>query len=86
MDMQKIWIRVGTGDKRRFIPIHDTLCSRLGPLQKLLLAAHIGTGCDYMSKIGAKLGAINAIPEKILMGFGTGEILMTNKLKMAKHT
>ena len=68
--IEKLLIRVGTGEKSRFIPIH-TLHERLpGPLRKVLLAAHIGTGCDYLSKVGTKLGALNAIPEMYLMGFG----------------
>ena len=74
MGIQKLWIRVGKGDERRFIPVH-TLYNRLGPLRKVLLATHIGTGCDYFSKLGTKLGALHAIPEKFLAGFGTGQTL-----------
>ena len=37
------------------------------------LNAHIGTGCDYLSKIGTKLGALNAIPEKFLIDFSIGQ-------------
>lgn len=40
-----------------------------------MLAAHIGTGCDYLIKVGTKLGALNAIPEKYLLNFGTGHSL-----------
>ena len=69
MGLKKIWIRVGKGDSERFIPVHK-LYKRLGPLRKVLLAAHIGTGCDYISKVGTKLGALNAIPEKFLNEFG----------------
>ena len=74
MGLQKMWIRVGKGDKKRFIPVH-TLYNRLGPLRKVLLATHIGTGFDYLSKIGTKLGALNAIPEKILIDFARGQSL-----------
>ena len=59
-----------SGTKRRFIPIH-TLYSRLtSSLCEVILAVHIGTGCDYISKIGTKLGAIKANPEIYLKGFG----------------
>ena len=44
------------------------------PLIKVLLAAHIGTGCDSLSKVGTKLAALNAIPEMFLEGFGTREL------------
>ena len=67
-----MWIRVGSGTRRRFIPIH-TLYNKLpDSLCEVLLAAHIGTGCDYISKIGTKLGALNANPEDFLVGFGSG--------------
>jgi len=44
------------------------------PLVKVLLAAHIGTWCDTLSKIGTKLAALNAIPVMYLEGFGKGEL------------
>ena len=52
--LKKCWIRVGTGEKTRFIPIH-TLERKLGhrtcsPVMK----AHILTGCDVTSKTGKK--------------------------------
>lgn len=44
------------------------------PLVKVLLAAHIGTGCDTLSRIGTKLAALNAILEIYLKGFGKREL------------
>ena len=70
----KVWIRVGSGASKRHIPIHFLYERMPKPLVKVLLAAHVGTGCDTLSKIGTKLAALNAIPEMYLHGFGKGEL------------
>ena len=49
-----------------------TECPR--PLIKVLLATHIGTGCDSLSRIGTKFSALNAIPGMYLGGFKTREL------------
>jgi hypothetical protein len=72
--LQKVWIRMGSGTTKRHIPIHHLYHRMPKPLVRVLLAAHIGTGCDTLSKVGTKLAALNAIPEKYLDGFGKGEL------------
>jgi hypothetical protein len=72
--IQKVWIRMGSGAAKRHIPIHHLYDRMPKPLIKVVLAAHIGTGCDTLSKIGTKLAALNAIPEMYLDGFGKGEL------------
>ena len=68
--MCELWVRFGTGTKRRFIPLH-ILLDKLSPLMsKVLIKVHILTGDDEMSKIGTKLGEINAEPTKFLTQFG----------------
>ena len=43
----------------------------LGPQQcKIVLKAHVLTGCDVTSKVGTKFTAPNSEPEKYLMSFG----------------
>ena len=80
LGIEKLWIRVGKKDKNlRFIPIH-VLYTRIEPLCKVLLTAHIGTGCDYLSKIGTKHGAISAIPEMYLKRFNRGHTLSDNQI------
>ena len=61
-------LRVGSGKTQRFIPIHMLYEKIPRSLCQVLLAAHIGTGCDYLSKIGTKLGALNAKPDIYLKG------------------
>ena len=39
-----------------------------------LLAAHLGTGCDTLSRVGTQLGALNSIPEMYLEGLGKGDL------------
>ena len=70
-----IWEQLNSGyelDPKnwRHIPVHTLIATMPDPLRKVLLAAHIGTGCDYLSRIGIKQGAFNAIQEKFLHGFG----------------
>ena len=64
------WIRVGTSEKTRFIPIH-TLGRKLGHrTYSAVMKAHILTGCDVTSKIWTKTAAIKANPESYLHNFG----------------
>jgi hypothetical protein len=50
--IKNIWIRIGRGAAQRLIPLHHLYSTMPKPLVKVLLAAHIGTGCDALSKIG----------------------------------
>ncbi len=72
--IEKVWLRMGSGTSTRHIPIHHLYNRMPKPLIKVLLAAHIGTGCDTLSKIGTKLAVLNAIPEVYLDGFGKWEL------------
>ena len=45
---------------------------------------HLGTGCDYLSKIGTKYPALNANPEVFLSDFGKGLDPATDQLSKAK--
>ena len=78
--LQKMWLRVGKKENRRFIPIH-TVSDRIGSsLTQTLLKAHIGTGCDYISKVGTKHGALKASPELYLQSFGEGDHLTDDQI------
>jgi hypothetical protein len=49
--LQELWIKVGVGDKMRYVPLH-TLGRQLGAaLCNTLIKAHTLTGCDVTSKI-----------------------------------
>ena len=70
LGLKECWIRVGTGEKTRFIPIH-MLERKLGyRTYCAVLKAHILTGCDVTSKIGKKTAAIKASVESYLHNFG----------------
>ena len=63
------WIRVGTGEKTRFIPIH-ALGRKLGHRTcSAVMKAHILMRCDVTSKIGRKTASIKASPESYLHNF-----------------
>ena len=55
------------------------------PLINVLLAAHIGTGCDTLSRIGTKLAALNAIPDMYLDGFGEGQLTKEQVKKCGEY-
>ena len=52
---------------------------------KSLLKAHIGTGCDYLSKVGTKLSAMRANPELTLANFGDSSILNEQQTQIAEQ-
>ena len=83
--IQKLWIRIGSGATRRHITISHLYNRMPKPLIKVLLAAHIGTGCDTLSRIGTKLAALNAIPELYLDGFGQGELTVERVKKCEEY-
>ena len=45
---------------------------------------HLGTGCDYLNKIGTKHAALNANPEKYLSNFGKGLELSDDEISNAE--
>lgn len=68
--LKNLWILFGKGDNKVYIPIHH-LYRKMGEVYcKSILKCHIGTGCDYLSKIGTKYSALKAKPEEILNKFG----------------
>ena len=73
LGIEELWIKYGTGDKTRYIPLHK-LGHSLGPeMSQIILKTHILTGCDVTSKIGTKIAALNSEPEKYLKEFGERE-------------
>ena len=60
---------VGVGKRKRVIPVHSLYKRVPKPLKDVLLPCYIGTGCHYLSRLGTKLAAINALPEKYLKNF-----------------
>ena len=84
LGVEQIWQRVGLGSNRRLTPIHKIFERLPKPLRKVLLASYIGTGCDYLSKIGTKLGCLAALPEQYLSKFGTAQ-LDSNQIRLAEQ-
>ena len=60
---------MGTGEKQRYIPLHSLYKRLPKPLRKVILSAYVGTGCDYISKLETKMGALNAFTVKYLNNF-----------------
>ena len=68
--LRRLWVKHGRGDKTCFLPLH-TIHGQLGENEsKCMLKTHIGTGCDYLSKVGTKRSALAANPVVTLPTFG----------------
>ena len=74
LGVEQIWIQMGAGPHKRLIPIRHLYRRMPRPLTDVILAAHVDTGCDAISRVGTKLAALNAIPEIYLKGFGSKEL------------
>ena len=71
--LYELWLKAGSGNSTKYIPIHS-LASDKGPdLCKVLPAVHTLTGCDYTSKVGTKQAALKANPVDYLQGFGCSQ-------------
>ena len=51
---------------------------------RVLLKAHLGTGADYISKIGTKKRCLNAKPEVMLKDFGKKNTLEDDEVRIAE--
>ena len=82
--IEELWVRAGTGDTTRYVPLH-TLYQRIGHrLCSVLPAVHSLTGCDITSKVGTKKAALKANPEIHLKCFGTSLTLPPTVFKSAE--
>ena len=82
--LEKLWIHYGKGNTAAYIPLHDVF-QKLGPeFCRSLLKSHIGTGCDYLSKVGTKKSAMLADPKKNLKTFGEGVSLTEEQIDEAE--
>ena len=69
-ELSELWMKFGTGDTSRFIPLH-LIVSQIGQIVcSVIIKAHILTGCDVTSKIRTKVAALKCNPEKYLITFG----------------
>lgn len=82
--MEELWLLVGTSTKKRFIPVH-TLAERLGEdMSRCVLKAHLGTGCDYLSKMCTKRAMLQASPDKYLLEFAEEDHLSCDEITDAE--
>jgi hypothetical protein len=82
--LKKLWIHFGKGKTACYLPIHE-MYNFLGPSYcKNLLKSHLGTGCDYLSKIGTKKSALFADPCKNLSSFGESNIITDEEITEAE--
>ena len=83
--MGEIWIKFGTGERARLIPIH-LLADILGKnMSCAIMKAHILSGCDVTSKVGTKTAALKYNPEIYLAQFGESPELNTENIRLAEE-
>ena len=84
LGLKKLWIAVCIGDKRRYIPIHHLFTTFGETFCKILLKCHLGSGCDYISKISTTHSALNADPVTHLKSFGEYPMLDEHQIRKAE--
>ena len=67
--IKELWIYFGQDLTKRWIPLHDVVKHIGAPLARVIIKAHIPSGCDSISKIGTKKGALKFEPVKYLADF-----------------
>ena len=73
LNVLEIWLRFGSSNKSRFIPIHS-LFSALGVNTcNILLKCHVVSGCDVTSKVATKSAVLKNEPEAFLTHLGEFE-------------
>ncbi len=83
--LEKIFIKLGRSDNKRMLPIHEVYTKLGYNFCKGMLKAHLGTGCDYLSKVGTKLSAVKADPTVTLARFGEGATLDDHQVDIAEE-
>ena len=64
LGLEKLWIHNGKGKIADYLLVHDIVFDNLSVrFCRVLLKAHIGPRCEYLSKIGNKKNALVAKPE-----------------------
>ncbi len=82
--LKELWMQTGSGSNKTMLPIH-TMCEKMGSnMCKTLLKCHIGSGCDYLSKVGTKKAALLAKPELNLLSFGESAVLDEHQINEAE--
>lgn len=80
--LHHFWFKTGSGQKQRFLPIHDVNTKLGGTITKMLPAFHSITGCDSVSSFSGigKRTAFNVLKQKKeqlldLLDFGDSPVL-----------
>lgn len=82
--LKKLWILHAAGAHKCYLAMHY-LTKQLSDEQcSVTLVVHIFTGCDYISKIGTKFGALCYSPEEYFLNFEE-EYMASDDVKVYKN-
>ena len=74
-DLQKLFVNLGSGKNKKFVPIHKLVDELSNNLVLCLPAIHALSGCNSTSKAGPKLsGMKTSMDLSLLEGFGVEEL------------
>ena len=84
LGIAETWIQYGTGQRKCFIPLHELARSLGERKSRVVLQAHVLSGCDVTSKIGTKVSVLRHEPEKYLEHFGETETVPDDVFRLAE--
>ena len=73
LGLEELWLQYGNWETKRMIPIHQIVQAIGVPFSKIVVRAHILSGCDYVSKFGSKKAALSFAPLEYLNAFSHNE-------------
>ena len=83
--LQELWVEFGSGEHRRYIPLH-VLADKLGVgLCRVIVKAHVLTGDDSLRKIGTKHASLSCEPQKFLADFAESNQLTEEVVQKAEE-
>ena len=85
LGLQFLYLQMGRGEKRRMLPVHKMYLNLGKDLCATVLKAHIGSGCDHLSKLGTKRSCLLAHPEQVLKDFGKTALLDELQIEKAEE-
>ena len=69
LGLKELWVQIGTGERRWFLPLHAILRKLGRDICKILIKVHVIIGDDFLNKIGMKHVAMHFDPVKCLENF-----------------
>ena len=80
----ELWLKYGTSERRRMIPVHMWYTHLGEEWCRVLIKVHVMTGNDSISAIGTKLAGLKLNPVHYLYNFGETDTLGGNDMTLTE--